>query len=564
MFIKRKSILILLLSSAVIALSCKKQVNPVNNKIEEKTSENHYSKMDISVLDSLLNVSESEKNENFEKRWTGTDVSWKDVDGKMVISSLKISKSAKLPENFILNLDSKTKFEMLDSLTISSDALSKLMITDDSSISYIDVNASMLVDSISIKGEGALKTLKLSDLSSLASVRVNAGEMEALVLQSLPKLSELSVGGILAKEMNEFKQYDVIKNNTIERVEFSGDLSSLEYIYLHSKSIKVLNLDTKGLSKLSTLTLSDNKIQGELRLMDLPALENVSLRGNSLSSVHISDCNKLSRLDISSNKELRTFEFSNLESLKSLSMDEVSMESLNLSGLKALKNLSAYSSGIRELVLTDSEGNGPELQEVALYDNKLQNFVYPASITSKMSILNLRDNEIESVDISAMYETLENLNLNNNRVSELIISEEYGRMENFDEFELENNSIPLHTLYDLYDHCNMPNISKFRCAPQIFLNHQNIEAKTVDCSEYQSDLGIDYDIVVVKWNETENRWDIVPETEYSTEDYIVNLSSVGKGKYRVGLTASVNIFPPSVYENFSPQKPYILGEFDIE
>lgn len=499
--------------------------------------------------------------------WSGEiKVQYEKKQDKYVVSSIFISKNAKSPKISDLKIGGKNEiqFENLKKISVESSALGRVVIEDMKELISVEVRGmgTAEADSIRIRDNRNLKRVLIDGFPRLSALSLNGGEMDELVLCNLPSLKEfLGVKPILKKEKNEYGNYDVDLLNTIRKVNISGNMAALISIYLNGADMEYLTLDKKGMPSLEILSISENKLTGSLDLSEMVSLSKLFLRSSSISSIDLSGCMALKYADISNNKQLKTMNLGDSQVLSILSLDRLNYPTMNISKFKALKSFSAYSSEITDLVLADSEGNGPSPDMFGAYENKLREFVYPAQIVKKMTILNIRNNDLERVDISAMYKNLETFDMSHNVVSELILPEdETNRYESYDQYDISDNHLPLSSVVKLYILCDRPR-SKFNTGPQFEFSGQDSEKKEVDYSRYSEYLEEgNCSLCVAKLNASGKRWISLKEgSDYVRGENKINLSHAPAGKYRVGLKGKYG----TAFAGFTLQKPYVLGEISI-
>lgn len=287
----------------------------------------------------------------------------------------------------------------------------------------VDFSGNINMDSIHCYTEFQLKTIDVSDCSSLKSLYSKASltsidlsqnkSLEELTLINI-QLNNLDVDALtnlkhLELALSETNTtLELSKNNALEtilikdvssssylpgdvRVHISG-LTTLKEIKNESKYVLEMKInDCKNLGFISSKKYSSNPLPTMVNIKRCPSLKNVFLTYSGLTNFDISECNTLDTLDLKENK-LTSVKINN--DVKYLNSSYCELTSLDVSSCKSLQDLQCAS-------------------------NQISNLNFDGC--TKLEILNCSENLLSQLKI-ASYSKLSELYCNNNRLSILDIS----------------------------------------------------------------------------------------------------------------------------------------------
>lgn len=315
--------------------------------------------------------------------------------------------------------------ESLQELIVETNKMSVLNLTGMKALTYLGASATD-VREIDLTGCTNLKWLKC-DGSKLIKINLTAAKNLEVASLTMSSLSGIDLTGL-----TKLKELD-LNNNAISKIDIK-DLPALESVVLsynpidavsfsNCPKLDVISIKNKrqnsrltsftavGLPALRELNLYGNKIS-TLKLEDLPELSEVNLENNSLTSVDFSKCaESLREVGLGSNKFSGEFELKGLESLKEFSIENNKLTSFKVTDCPALETLKVQKNELSSLDLTGCTG---DLEYVYASENKLTSI----KLLSSHKYLFLNDNQLSSIDLSACKD-LESIELGNNKLTAL-------------------------------------------------------------------------------------------------------------------------------------------------
>ncbi|TSP57599.1 Nephrocan [Bagarius yarrelli] len=274
-------------------------------------------------------------------------------------------------------------------------------------------------------------------------------EIKARELSGLPDLEEviLSSCGLEQLDGNPFRAHKYLKSVDLQKNmlrQIPRNLpSSLEFLHLgHNRiqalqesslhglrRLRVLNLqnnlitilrsNTLGvLLRLESLYLDGNKIKSVQGVLRLPALNNLSLVNNNISSfpsAFFSNLQRLKTLDLSSNLLIKVPH--NLpQTLIYLKLDRNQIRWLKSRDLAQLRDLATLSACYNRLVSVDGGLRLPGLTVLELTGNQLR--VLPSRLSTKLEKVDCGQNQIQEVTYQQLsgLRQLKHLFLENNTI----------------------------------------------------------------------------------------------------------------------------------------------------
>ena len=279
----------------------------------------------------------------------------------------------------------------------------------------IDLTGCTNLKKIYCDGSKLIK-INLTDAKNLEVASLTMSSLRDLDLTGLTKLRELDLShNALSK--TEIKNLPdlvsvVLSYNPLEEVGFAS-CPKLELISIKNKQkdSKLTSFTAVSLPALRELNLYGNKIS-TLKLEELPLLSEINLENNSLTAVDFSKCSQsLTEVGLGSNKFTGEFELKGLENLSEFSIENNKLTSFKVTGCPMLSTLKVQKNELTSLDLTACTG---ELGTVYASENKLSSI----KLRPTHKYLYLNDNQLSSIDLSACTE-LGSIELGNNKLTSL-------------------------------------------------------------------------------------------------------------------------------------------------
>ena len=315
--------------------------------------------------------------------------------------------------------------EFLQELIVETNKMGVLNLTGMKALTYLGASATD-VREIDLTGCTNLKWLKC-DGSKLIKINLTAAKNLEVASLTMSSLSGIDLTGLtklknLDLNNNAISKIDikdlpalesvVLSYNPIDAVSFSN-CPKLDVISIKNKhqNSKLTNFTAVGLPALGELNLYGNKIS-TIKLEDLPALSEINLENNSLTAVDFSKCSQsLTEVGLGSNKFSGEFELKGLESLNKFTIENNKLTSFKVTGCPELGELGVQKNELTSLDLTACTG---ELGTVYASENKLSSI----KLRPTHKYLYLNDNQLSSIDLSACTE-LGSIELGNNKLTSL-------------------------------------------------------------------------------------------------------------------------------------------------
>ena len=315
--------------------------------------------------------------------------------------------------------------EFLQQLIVETNKMSVLDLTGMKALTYLGASATDIgeinltgctsLTQIQCNGSKLVK-INLTAATNLQRASLTLSSLRDIDLTGLTKLKELDLNnnGISKIDLKDLPALEsvVLSYNPIDAVSFSN-CPKLEAISIKNKrqNSRLTSFTAVGLPALRELNLYGNKIS-TLKLEALPELSEVNLENNSLTAVDFSKCAKsLREVGLGSNKFSGEFELKGLESLKEFSIENNKLTSFKVTGCVALETLKIQKNELTSLDLTGCTG---DLENVYASENKLTSI----KLLNSHKYLFLNDNQLSSIDLSACKD-LESIELGNNKLTAL-------------------------------------------------------------------------------------------------------------------------------------------------
>lgn len=315
--------------------------------------------------------------------------------------------------------------EFLQQLIVETNKMSVLDLTGMKALTYLGASATDIgeinltgctsLTQIQCNGSKLVK-INLTAATNLQRASLTLSSLRDIDLTGLTKLKELDLNnnGISKIDLKDLPALEsvVLSYNPIDAVSFSN-CPKLEAISIKNKrqNSRLTSFTAVGLPALRELNLYGNKIS-TLKLEALPELSEVNLENNSLTAVDFSKCaESLREVGLGSNKFSGEFELKGLESLKEFSIENNKLTSFKVTGCVALGTLKIQKNELTSLDLTGCTG---DLENVYASENKLTSI----KLLNSHKYLFLNDNQLSSIDLSAC-KNLESIELGNNKLTAL-------------------------------------------------------------------------------------------------------------------------------------------------
>lgn len=315
--------------------------------------------------------------------------------------------------------------EFLQQLIVETNKMSVLDLTGMKALTYLGASATDIgeinltgctsLTQIQCNGSKLVK-INLTAATNLQRASLTLSSLRDIDLTGLTKLKELDLNnnGISKIDLKDLPALEsvVLSYNPIDAVSFSN-CPKLEAISIKNKrqNSRLTSFTAVGLPALRELNLYGNKIS-TLKLEALPELSEVNLENNSLTAVDFSKCaESLREVGLGSNKFSGEFELKGLESLKEFSIENNKLTSFKVTGCVALETLKIQKNELTSLDLTGCTG---DLENVYASENKLTSI----KLLNSHKYLFLNDNQLSSIDLSACKD-LESIELGNNKLTAL-------------------------------------------------------------------------------------------------------------------------------------------------
>lgn len=297
-----------------------------------------------------------------------------------------------------------TGMKSLEYLGASATEIREINLTGCTSLKQIQCNGSKLVK-INLAAATNLRRLSLT----LSSLR----DLDLTGLKNLKEL-DLNNNGISKIDLKDLTSLEsvVLSYNPIDAITFSN-CPKLEVVSIKNKpqDSRLTSFTAVDLPALRELNLYGNRIS-TIKLENLPELSEVNLENNSLTAVDFSKCaESLSEVGLGNNKFTGEFELKGLDNLKKFTIENNKLTSFKVTGCPALSTLGIQKNKLTSLDLTACDG---DLENVYASENKLSSIKLLAS----HQYLFLNDNQLTSIDLSAC-KSLESIELGNNKLTAL-------------------------------------------------------------------------------------------------------------------------------------------------
>lgn len=545
------------LGVSLLAVSCSKDSDPIIPKEPTVTSEPEVSaaadtpknvtecdSIDIETLRSIAKANPDAKLFEGEdpSKWKTISLKWeKNEEGKYTVSEFSIPENAPVSADLLIKIGDteQNKLLNLQSFKVKSAILKgEITINNCPQLALVELDGLKQAKATGVTAEGntALKQFSLSGFPAMTTVHlIGKGDLDKVTLANLPRLKD------------EFKIQDGYnqETETLETISakelvLDGDLSALDYLYLTGIGLQKIDYSNASLPSLASLTLTANKLEGELTVKGLSKLTDLRINNNKLVNVSVSNCAALTEFDVSLNEDLAGLALSELPALRIIDINNTKLGSLNLSNQTALTGVSAYKSQLTSAMLPSS---APALAKVNLQDNLLTQFNYT---NAALELVALDGNQLPTIDISAMSK-ISRLQVKRNLLENLTV----GNNSKLTELECDDNKLHYSKLLAII--AKYPTL-KFTYAPQ----YVNTPGVVIDKESYSIEIPSNNDgsgFYFYAAKKTDTGWEDATFSEVSQSSNTFTFFKSGK-YYIVGDSWSE-------LKGFNQNKPYIIGELEI-
>lgn len=499
--------------------------------------------------------------------WKNVEAKWEKMgDGKYTLTHL-IIKENKLSTIKIGGSKEET-FPALQSLKIVSESLTKVDIKDQPALTSIDIDGLgkspltelSLPDAILPKSENAavtplvLKNLRIAGFPQLKKLERKGGQYEKITIEDLPLLLDFAPKNLADSEGTKLDSF------TVKELEFGGKMNSLDYVYLTDKGIEKLILTSETAPALQTLTISGNKLSGELSITGYKNLKTLQLTTNNLSSLTVKGCPEITELNISNNPSLATLNLEDLEQAKIVDANETAITTVNLTNkLPLLRKFSAYKAKLSSIVLPTKE-QAPAFAELILSENELSTLALPED-NDVLEVLLLNQNKIKTLNLSNTPK-IWRVQANNNELTDVIVSEEdnfYEAGSDETEFECRNNHLTLPKLDKIvfafgFPQDGDPEKANFLYAPQTSSEGIDQAKNAIDVTNHTFPDELPFKVQ----KEKGSAWEEAKAEEYTKVGNVYTFK--GKGVFRIIIDREL----PYILNGFTPEKPYVIGNLEVK
>lgn len=238
-------------------------------------------------------------------------------------------------------------------------------------------------------------TADLTKAGKLQTIQLNNNGMTSLELGEYPEMK-----GLYASE------------NKLTTLNIEGCYAN-KVFDLHSNQLEG-TFDFSKMTRLSTLTLYDNKITGVILPDGLSTVYNVDLSINEIETLTAENLTGMIELNCGENK-LTSITLKNLPYLEELYVEENQLTELDLSGCPYLEKVMVAENQLTAIDLSVC----PEMEGVYVQDNKLT--ALDLSANPGVRYININNNSIKDLDLSKQA-NLSLLNAENNGITEIDLS----------------------------------------------------------------------------------------------------------------------------------------------
>ena len=239
-------------------------------------------------------------------------------------------------------------------------------------------------------------------------------------------------------------------------------LANLESLDLCDNQIADIG-ELSSLTKLKTLRLNSNKITDISALSNLINLKTLYLNNNQIVEVlPLAECNQLTYLNLKRNATIRTENYTEEEKQQLLEERKgtIALDINKLSLFKGYTSLDLSYQNLTDLSLLEGQTDLTKLylgnNNITLEDEKSQNILKEMK---KLTILDLKNNNITNISAINNLSNLTDLNLDNNRITNISA---INSLSNLTSLYLsgDNNNVDLTEIEDIISNLNTFSINE--------------------------------------------------------------------------------------------------------
>ncbi len=276
----------------------------------------------------------------------------------------------------------------------------------------IQASEAAAVEELNISNEGITNLTGIAAFTEMTKLKCNRNELTEVDLTMNPKI------GILDISHNQLSEIDLSQN------------TDLYLLYIFNNNLTELDLSGLGINQVEC---NDNQLTS-LDLSGNPNLFVVQCYNNDLTELDLSDNSNISRI-LCRNNELTHLDLNHLDRLATLSCDNNTLSALDISSNLNLEEVSAD-----ENMLTgqfDCSSNS-SLLDLSVKNNEISDILFPT--THFLASVACSFNQIKNLDLSTLSE-LRLLEASHNLLEEIVFPEEsfldivdlsFNQLESFD------------------------------------------------------------------------------------------------------------------------------------
>eukprot|EP00922_Rhytidocystis_sp_ex-Travisia-forbesii_P061918 GHVS01091705.1.p1 GENE.GHVS01091705.1~~GHVS01091705.1.p1 ORF type:complete len:359 (-),score=43.72 GHVS01091705.1:217-1170(-) len=231
-----------------------------------------------------------------------------------------------------------------------------------------------------------------------------------------------------------------LTSNHIEKIENLEHVPLLEKLDLYQNVVQKIE-NISHLTHLRVLDLSFNNIHKMENISCFLCLEELYLSSNKIAKIEgLENCLKLQILELGSNRIREVQCISQLQELRELWLGRNKLTSMALPRLPNLQRLSVQSNRLQEWS-SELFDNCPNLQELYLSHNRIGTPPEEIQKLTRLRLIDLGSNRVESVGTLCAFSHLEDLWLNNNCVSSIQEITQLKSLKNLKTLYVEGNPL---------------------------------------------------------------------------------------------------------------------------
>lgn len=340
----------------------------------------------------------------------------------------------------ILSLDGLEYFTGLEEVNLYGNEFTSADFSMMPQLKSLDIAGNQWLDNVNLAGctklerlsasfDKSLVSLDIRDCASLKSLVACAGALESLDVSGCPALESMTVYS------NKIVSLDLSANTSLVNVS-AGQESLESIVFPASNSIEVLSLGNS--KQISEIDLTAFPALRDISLSYCPVKTLVTEKCPALETIDIQFCKKITSLDVSKNLMLKKIQCYD-SGIQTITMFEGQWESIqkNCFGVSSYMiktvpldypedcSASITDAGLREYVISRYDADGDGKISGAEAESAVEIVYSGKGLTSfdgfryfrHIAVLDLSDNELESIELGPFASTLTDMNLKGNKLS---------------------------------------------------------------------------------------------------------------------------------------------------